>query len=411
MLAQLGFSDMIITRKIKTPCPSCGNTGQYGNVSVSVNNLIRACNSCNRRETVHLPSLNKRILYLDQFFLSHAFRDNKKEFVTATERIVFLSKKQLIACPWSWIHDLETHQWRHSHKEKLWTFIKQISSGHRFSDPASIKSIQIQKAFDSFIKSEERKDLIEERDALDSDIHTWDNYLYVEVGNIRSDTELIRTEKKECVDALIQLFDKWKANNKSLEQDRIDEANGYAQVFIELYANSLAAIARGDIDGYLNSSADGDIFQLLLMRDTNTLSIQDRFSRVYNFFASEKFRSIPFVDLSSLIYAILRSRIRAGEYTNRNKARSRLSGLFYDIQAISIYGPYSYAMFIDKPMHEWLKKYEDYLTTHYSFRIFSASNWSAFHEFLDEIEANCPEDVENAIDIVYPSENLTPTPR
>ncbi|MCH7764066.1 MAG: hypothetical protein IIB95_10045 [Candidatus Marinimicrobia bacterium] len=143
------------------------------------------------------------------------------------------------------------------------------------------------------------------------------------------------------------------------------------------------------------------------MRDANTLNIQDRFGRVNNFFKSEKFQSIPFVDLSSLIYAILRSRIRAGEYANKIKAKSSLSGLFYDIQAISIYGPYSDAMFIDKPMHEWLKKYEDYLTTHYSFRIFSVSNWLAFHEYLDEIAANCPDEVESMLDIVYPPGNLT----
>ncbi len=393
---------MLVIRKFNTPCPSCGRIGTYGNVSVNVATLIRGCGFCNHREVLQLPKLKKKIIYLDQFFLSHAFRDNKPEFVSAAERIVSLSKKQIIVCPWSRIHDLETHLWRHTEQEKLWSFIKQISRGNQFSPPESIKSLQVQRAFDYFIPSSERKDVLGERDALRRDVHSWDNYIYVEVGSMKDNIDLIRKEKEESTDALVKLFDTWVSKPKSFEEDRIEEATGYAKVFVELYIQAVEAYSKGDIDGYLNTSADSAIIQLLMHRDQETMNMQERFNRMGKFLSSANFREIPFVDLSSLIYAVLRGRVRSGEFANRDKAKNRLSGLFYDIQAISMYGPYCHAMFIDKPMYEWLKKYKEYLATNYSLCMFSAASWGSFHQYLDSLEAECPEEVLKMLDVVYP---------
>jgi hypothetical protein len=104
---------------------------------------------------------------------------------------------------------------------------------------------------------------------------------------------------------------------------------------------------------------------------------------------------------------VLRKRVRNGQFANREKAKEKLSGLFYDVDAISIYGPYSDAIFIDRAMHQWLEQGETEIGKKYSFRIFSAENWDAFHAYLGEIERSCSEEIRRYLPIVYPYTNLT----
>ena len=76
--------------------------------------------------------------------------------------------------------------------------------------------------------------------------------------------------------------------------------------------------------------------------------------------------------------------------------------MYFDIDAISIYGPYSDAIFVDREMHRWLGDKEAQIIEKYSLNIFSVENWEEFHSYLDGIENNCSEDVKMFLPIVYP---------
>jgi len=392
---------MIITHRLQQPCSACGKIGEYGNVNVSGNILNRGCNACGNWERIPLPELKKTIIYLDQFFLSHAFRERLAEFVTAANRIKDLASKQLVVSPWSSIHEFETHLWRHSSQEDLWKFIKQSARGHQYSNSHHIKSMQMQRAFDSFLSRNKSK-LLKSYDAFHPDIHNWDDYFWIDVGRFIDDADRIRKGKELAVESLVDLFNEWAESKSTFEEDFIEEANGYARSLVQLYMQSLQALMQGSIMEYLNTPVDSGLIQVLMHRDSDTLSYEERLKRLSLFLYSETFRSIPYIDISCRLFAILRKRVKEGQFSNKEKAKKKLSGLFYDVEAISIYGPYSDAIFIDRAMHQWLKQEGSELCDKYSFRIFSAQNWEEFHAYLDEIEKDCPEEVRNMLPIVYP---------
>ncbi len=78
---------MLVTH-ISGDCPLCGGTNTFGNVSITGNCINRGCTACIYRDTVLLPEIRKKILYLDQYFFSGAFRGKDERFVRAAKRFV-----------------------------------------------------------------------------------------------------------------------------------------------------------------------------------------------------------------------------------------------------------------------------------------------------------------------------------
>ena len=146
---------MLVTRVIGD-CPGCGAQNSFGNVSIHGDSVLQGCMSCNYRKTIWLPPIRKKILYVDQFFFSHAFRGQLPQFVKAAKRIRQISHLQLLAVPYSSIHEDETNQWRGyagKSKEDLMEFIKAASSGHEFKPAYRVERSQIIKAFEAFLSN------------------------------------------------------------------------------------------------------------------------------------------------------------------------------------------------------------------------------------------------------------------
>jgi len=392
---------MIITHHLSEPCPHCGQSSNYGNVSVAQSILQRGCSACGNWERIPLPRLKKKIIYLDQFFLSHAFREQQKDFVEAAKRLRSLANKQLVVCPWSTIHEFETYLWRHSSQSNLLEFIKQSARGRKYLNSHHIKSMQIKRAFRSFVNNRAIQ-MIDSLDAFHSDIHEWDDYFWIDVGYFVNDTERIRIGKEQAVSSLVDLFNEWETSSNSYEQDFVEESNDYARSLIQLHIQSVQEFMQGSVLKYLNTPADVDLVEALMRQDSDSLNFEERLKRLESFLYSDNFKQVPYVDISCRLFAVLRKRVREGQFANREKAKRNLSGLFYDIDAISIYGPYSDAIFIDRSMHQWLVQEEACIIENYSFKIYSAETWSDFHSYLDEIESNCPIDVRKMLPIVYP---------
>ena len=123
---------MAIVSYVLGDCPGCGQLNSFGNVEIfDGKRVYQGCKVCRYNKHITLPKLQKKILYLDQFFFSHAFRGGDQRFTDAADRIARLSSLQLLAVPYSSIHEEETHQW--SGHEELFKFIKATSRGHKFS--------------------------------------------------------------------------------------------------------------------------------------------------------------------------------------------------------------------------------------------------------------------------------------
>lgn len=393
---------MLITRFLNQPCPQCGVKGKYGNVNVGGNILNRGCNNCGQWFRLPLPDIRKKVIYLDQFFLSHAFRHQENPFVDAANRIKDMAARQLIVCPYSSVHTDETHLWRHEQREELYEFIKHTARGYKFNEAYEIKQDQMHRAFDAFRSGAGMFPTIDERDAFREDIHRWDDYFWIDIPPFLGDLEAIRQGKAAAINALVALFPGWAALTTDFEEDVKIEAMGYGQSLINQYLMMVENVGTQDLMNYLQAPMDSIYVESLLHCDSSTMGIDQRLRRIGAFFSSPYFANIPYVRVSCRLFAVLRKLVKNGAYKNPVNARRKLSGLFYDSECISVFGPYSDGVFIDRAMKQWCEDAEAKLMEPYETKVFSVASWDDFHGYLDQIEENHTEEVRQAINWVYP---------
>jgi hypothetical protein len=386
----------------KKKCPNCGKEGKFGNVNITADTLNRGCNFCGKWINIHLPPVKKDILYLDQFFLSHAFRNNEQPFVNAVKRIQELASQQLLVCPYSRIHTEETHLWRRDEKNNLFKFIKQTARGHEFLPAYSIKENQLLNSFSNFLQSNDEHFSITESHAFDGHIHSWDDYFWVDIRPYIGDIEEIRKEKEESVSALVDIFDGWRQSEASFEDDRRSEAMGYADSLLKQYVEGLAKLATRGPQEYFNLSIESQYIRDLFYINEGTLSYEDRAERIKAFLISDYFVNTPYIDISCQLFAILRKLVRNGAYTNKEKAKEKLAGLYYDVEFISTYGPYCDALFVDRVMLVWLQERDANISDRYSFSVFSAERWDDFHGYLSDLSDKISEEFKVFLNCAYP---------
>jgi hypothetical protein len=172
---------------------------------------------CKNSETILLPSLRKKVLHLDQCFFSHAFRAKDRRFVEAADRIRQASALQLLATPFSSIHEDETNQWQ-GHEEELMKFIKETSFGHEFEPEYKIEKMQLHRAVEAFISGGSSEFNFHEDDAVEDDIHAWDDYMRVDIGSYHGDVDRISDANNQSAEAVVDAFEHWRSSTQAFDQ-------------------------------------------------------------------------------------------------------------------------------------------------------------------------------------------------
>jgi len=392
---------MLVTHIIGK-CPGCGAEAGFGNVNVSGNILLRGCLHCKYSEEVYLPVPAKEILYLDQFFLSHTFRAKIPEFVYAAKLIGELAQSQVLVCPFSPIHETETHLWRHPQQQRLWEFIKQTSRGHKFEPEYRVKRIQILRGFKRFLSGDKSAFPIEAADVLKNDLNTWDNYFWVDVSRPYNNVDLRRKLKEQSIDELVNIFADWRKGNSNFEEDRRSEIQGALRSYLQLYLEMVFRLSKGDFMADIDSPIDTFVVENLMYQDSDTIEYNKRLERVIVYLNSSYFEEVPYEWISSGLFAVLRDRVKRGQYQNPNKAKKTLSGFFYDVQFISAYAPYCQAMVVDNMMFDFVNDKLLDLTKRFGTRFFARSNWDVFLSYVDSLRAKVTPELQRGLNLVYP---------
>jgi hypothetical protein len=392
---------MLVTRIIGK-CPGCGAEASFGNVHVSNNALLRGCLRCKYSQDIPLPPLSKTVLYLDQSFLSHAFRAELPEFVDAAKHIADLAHCQLLVCPYSSIHEAETHQWRSPEQQKLWEFIKQTSRGHEFSPEYKVKQVQISRGFERFLAGEKTEFAIKARDALPRDVNNWEDYFWIDIKIRPENIELRRRLKEEAVTKLISIFPDWRKDATTFDEDRRLESSDAAKNYLQQYGKMAERVAKGDFMAMLDSPVDSGIVERLMFHDQDGMNYADRLNRVIAYFNAPYFQEVPYEWISSGLFAVLKDRVKQGHYQNLDKAKERLSGLFYDVQFISTYAPYCKAMFVDNAMLDFVNDKRLGIANRFGTKFFARANWENFIQYLESIKEKKTEEFEWALTLVHP---------
>jgi hypothetical protein len=393
---------MLLTHRIDIKCPSCGDDTAFGNVLVNGSELIRGCQTCGQFQHIPLPEVRKEVIYLDQPFLSHAFRQRDRRFVTAARKIRSLAARQQVVAPYSSIHIDETHLWSHSQKQQLFDFIKQTARGYQFNPAYRIQAAQIMRAFREFINKPVTGELpISPRDAFNESTHQWDSYFFVDLPPRVNNVTELKKAKKHAAGELVALFPNWRRQNQAFEDDCAEEARGYGRRLFNNYLSYVESLRRDPV-AFLEAGQDEMIVDRMVRVDRAHLSITERINRVKQFLFSKDFLHTPYILESCKLFAVLRKLVRQGAFQNARAAQEKLAGVFFDIEAISTFGPYCNSIFVDRAMHDWCSDPDAQVLGQYGTRIFSVKNWTEFVEYLKELESSLDPIIKKYVDIAYP---------
>jgi len=395
---------MLVVRVIGD-CPGCGGKQQFGNVSVKSDYILRGCKSCKYRENIQLPIVKKKIIYLDQFFFSHAFREREKKFVEAAELISHIAGLQLLAAPFSSIHEDETHQWRgygDKNKDDLMEFIKSTSRGHEFKPNYEIERTQIVRAFIAFCSNSASHFQLQEGDALDADIHEWDDYFRIDIRRYYGDIDLIRDLKGQTTEGLVDLFPEWRKSTNSFEQDIDAELQTAGQNYLDAYIKFVQRIGRGDYAALLDAPIASTVVQTLLYLLPSDQGPELSLKTVIDFFNSQHFKAIPYQYLSATLFAELKRMVKNGSYQNRDVALQRMSGFFQDVNHIATYAPYCDAFVMDQAMASMVSTPGVNLEQGCDVKVFSLNNWKELLDWLTGLENDMSAEHQTAVAEAYP---------
>ena len=363
------------TQSLDNWCPNCRKAVKFKNTHLSENCLYQLCRGCGTyQQQVMLPELTKKVIYLDQFVLRNLF-DNTPDFEKVAHLLEQLLILQIIAVPFSLIHETETYQWD-DRKEKLFDFIRSFSNGKELVPDYEVEKIQLHQAFKKFLEGNSENIILSRSDAIPKKVDCWDGYIRIEAGRYIEPPETLRELKKEATELTISFFDQWQSENKSFV-DLLQEETGALRQSLKnsYFQNLLLSVGTGNI---LDNSIHGTYLQSLILLDQDQISVKERFKRVLKFIESEAFQKIPYICISASLNAMLRKKVQQGQYQNREKAKNKISGHYFDTKCISVYAPYCDAMFIDNTMHSWLTDKNIALEKAYNVKLFSKSNMGEF---------------------------------
>lgn len=385
-------------------CPSCGAKNSYGNVSVR-DHVLRGCMHCKYESLVWLPEIRKKVIYLDQFFFSHSFRGGDQRFLPAVERVKRMSHLQLLVAPYSSIHEDETHQWR-GHKDQthdqLMEFIKATARGAEFDKKYKVERTQVLKAWVAFLNGKSAEYVFEDCDAISGSLDKWNDYFRIDVGGYNRDIELKRTSKNQAVNLLVDIFDEWQASPQTFDQHVSLEVSEAGKNYMGTYLTMIARMSQGDFAAIIDSPIASRVVENMMHWLPDNQSLEDKLRRCAEFFASNHFAQAPYFWLQARMFATLRDMVKRGAYANREVARKRLSGVFEDINHISLYAPYCDAFVMDTPMADLMQQPTIRLDQRYGVKVFSLNNWNELLEWLDNLEANMSAEHKAGVIAAYP---------
>ena len=218
-------------------------------MSIEDNVHARQCRACSHTEEERLPPLAKKLIYLDQMVLSGIAKEldpvwRKKTrrrddfWLEAFDRIDRLVKLQLIVCPNSPIHEIES-AFAHHYESVLRRLYKHLASGVGLRFPHEVLWTQLAEAFESWFTGREPDwNRIARTDVIRGDLDRWSPRLLFDVnmGHLAGEIESRRESRDRAHEALQRLWERWASEGKIPFEDRFQtERRGLAATALQSF--------------------------------------------------------------------------------------------------------------------------------------------------------------------------------
>lgn len=242
----------------------------------------------------------------------------------------------------------------------------------------------------------------EQKEALTSEVHNWDNYMFVDIRRPLGDGNELRERKEQSTQALVAIFDDWRQSQSTFEQDVAAELASIAKVYRDSYANYVARVGSGDIEAMFTAPIFSIVIERMRHYLPENMDVMEQLRKCAEFFTTPNFSSLPYQYVHSRACALLKHNVKNGAYANRDRAIEAVGGFFYDLDHIAHYAPYCDAIAMDRPMAGMMSDPRIDLEARFGVKVFSLSNLDEFHAWLDEIEASMSDEHREALHAAYP---------
>jgi hypothetical protein len=406
-------------------CPSCGAKRAFGVLMGCNRHYVRRCIQCRRDQTIPLPPLKKRIIYLDQFVISNIMKaldptrpkaakgESNEFFRNLFNMLDRLSKLQLIVCPDSPIHDLESIV--DTRYEKLRAVFGHLSDGIGFREPEAIVHAQIMDAFDAWLSDKPYQNPVSRHFALTGNPDVWQDRLRIELNhNIPGLANELSAARHATTAGLHAVCTRWRSDpNFSFKQIFEEELVGHAKKILGQFFNyvrRLRAYQSGNVpldDAVCFPPAAFSLLtRMLSALESQSATMEERIACIWGFFASDHFRSVSALRISALFLATIAREVHSG----RGPDKFPKGGVFNDIDTVAAYSPFCDAMFVDKEISHFAKQRELKKELSTNGRLFSlrANEKAAFIDFLKSIETDASGEHLRLVEEVYGPDWATP---
>lgn len=397
------------------PCPECGERG-FGVLSIGSELITRRCTSCQFKGRRALPSVTKKLVFLDQFAFSNMVRvahpelhragphsEFYRRLMIALDRLVHL---QAVVCPEVSTHEEESALDRRIEKpvsEAIRHFSGRVRLVHR-------KSLEIMQTVGTATAWHEGQEFKFEqqhvRRVVLGNPHSWLPALDIVVNTLWSDEEVdvLRSIRRGTIRDWEAVFERWRQIPLSVMDRFREEAKGYGRSVLSLSARRSQSIIEmragqrpvdpAEIDSRRFEPARCVVAALV----AGGLSVEDAEKRTMEFFLSDAVLDIPFNRLSSMLYASLSKEIQDG----RKGPTDHDLGTPADFATISTSLPYCDAMFVDNKCAHYLSQgpLAAEVKKH-GCRVFSLKTREEFLRYLAELEAVVPGEQRELAEEIY----------
>lgn len=392
-------------------CPWCGERG-LGILGVSDDAYTRRCKFCGAKARYYLPEVDKKVLYLDQFVISEIFKVKEGKRREGAPHAEFWSEAndlinkglryQRIVCPASDIHRDETIVYRDG--QELGLAHEMLGGDTSFEDTITIEHKQIFRHLDAYLKDEEPPSFDGDVDEiLHGHRNAWLPDLHITANMDWSRfVESTRLARERSAEAFAPLFDGWARDKPSFEEVLNNElgslARSYADAYIHFIAMAAAGQASGDVEKFMNGALApavtliNEIKRVFVKRGT---SDELAFREAIKFLSWPKNLSLPYHWISAHLFAAIGDRLARGQ--KRRPSR----GMMNDIRAISLYGPYVDAMFLDNECASLLDEKAVRNGVKLKARVFCLRRSADFIAYLQELVDSTPNEIVVAAQELY----------
>jgi len=341
-------------------CPNCTEQ-QYGVLGVHRTECSRRCRACLYRGSVSLPTLKKKIVYIDQFAFSNIMKmldpDAKGHGRASAEPfwkelfeiLSVVCHLQLVACPDSR---------EHKHESLTSPFYKALkhtyehfSSGESFEDAENIRLLQVGRVGAAWLKNEPVTFDFDPESISSGRLHDWSDRIFITVdGVLPGIVDDLRETRSRIHQGLKEVFEIWQREKKSFKEVFAIEKAGYRESLIRSRAEE--SKKQQQIMAEILCGQTPSLDEILLSRTTTQLlSLKYSFEmkvgkeqaqkKLNEFLNSTAIDEAPFSVISAAMYTSLAMKAAAGQKEPPNQ------GTATDINIVSTLLPYCDAMIMD----------------------------------------------------------------